>query len=132
MGINIGKNTVRGDQTIIDGPQTNIGRDQVNVGPAPREVRRSLDDLIDEARRLLPPERFAGVAEAIRGIDSSMSSADPDRRKAASRLGTAVELMQQSGAALEAGSSLAQGITRIAQWIGPIAGSVLAGVGLLP
>lgn len=131
MGINIGKNTVRGDQTIVDGSQTNIGRDQINVSPAPQEVQRSLDDLIDEARRLLPPDRFAGVAKAVRGIDKSMSSANPDRRKAASRLGTAVELMKQGGAALEAGSSLAQSVTNIAQWIGPIARSVLAAVGLV-
>jgi hypothetical protein len=131
MRIKIGKNKVSGKakQTFVDGDQ--IGRDQYNVGAVPAEVERSLQSLIEEARRLLPADRSASVEAAVHGIEQDMSAANPDRETAASRLGSAVEVMKQGGAALEASSSIVQGIAKIAQWIGPVAGAVLARVGLV-
>ena len=131
MKVEIGKNEVRGNakQNFVEGDQ--IGRDQYNLGAAPPDVERSIQNLLDEARRLLPADRFAGVEAAVRGIERDMSAAEPDRETAASRLGSAVEVLKQGGAAVEAGSSLVQGVAKIAQWIGPIAGAVLAGVGIM-
>ena len=90
MKITIGKNnTVRGNgkQTFVEGVQ--IGRDQINVGAVPAEVERSLQALLEEARRLLSADRFASVEAEVNGIEADMSAPEPDRKTAASRLGSA-------------------------------------------
>lgn len=132
MQIKIGKNNTvsgGGTQNFVEGDQ--IGRDQINVGAVPAEVERSLQSLLEEARRLLPADRYASVEAEVNGIEQDMTAAEPDRKTAASHLGSAVEVLKQGGEVLEAGTSVVQSIVKIAQWIGPIAGAVLAGIGLV-
>jgi hypothetical protein len=117
------------DQYIADGDQ-HITVSNTS-GAFPPDVRPSVESLLRDAHRVLAPDQFERVRREIGMIEQDMSGATPSRQDAATRLERVTEVIKQGGSALTAGTSIVESITKLAKWIGPLAGSALAALASL-
>lgn len=106
-----------------------FGDGAVAIGAVPPAVRPSIQSLLEQAHQLLPPERFARVQSEIAALERDMTSQRPNPGDAAARLQSVVDIMKQGDAAVRAGTSLVEHVTKIAGWIGPLAGAVARSMG---
>ena len=130
MAFNIGNqnagtiNNVEGDQHVHGGQHTTARIHQ--------DLRQGRDALADlrSALDAAPVVRQDPVAQReVDRIDEAMSGPEPDRAAAASALERLTRRLTSLGALAAAGAALIAPISALAEWLGPVAASVIA---LLP
>ncbi|WP_404388722.1 hypothetical protein [Humibacillus xanthopallidus] len=130
MAFNIGNqnagtiNNVDGDQHVHGGQHTTARIHQdLRLG---RDALADLRSAFDAA----PVARQDPVAQReVDRIDEALSGAEPDRAAATSALERLTRRLTSLGALSAAGAALIAPISALAEWLGPVAASVVA---LLP
>jgi hypothetical protein len=115
------------DQYVAHGDQNVAGRDQVVHAATSREVLAELANLRQALAelRLTAAER-ADAERDLTAMETAVRNPEPDTTAAGSHLHSFAAGLRDAGALASAGTSLAESIGKIAQWLGPLGAAALA------